>query len=424
MARTPSPSSFEDILRLLAFLLAVWFSGRLVTQVKLPRLVGELVTGSVLGPSLLDLAPEPAGLQLLGEVGLILCVIEAGLSIDLVLLRQNGWVGLLMGATGCFVALLIGFGLASAIGLPVRSALAVGACFAPTSFGVASACLKQSRSILHSPVGQLIIVAATADDVIALLILSEISVLSDPGSTALDYAAPVISAVCFTSFLSTVAVSAMPSVFQALLKNMQAGPLFDHALLSLILLVSFGLCACLHYGRCSHLFGAFLGGLCFCSLPDAQRVWRAQIGQRHGKWLLRLFFACTIGFPLSIAKLWTPAVVSVGFLFLISLVGKLALGFFPLLMPTSRNSFVEDFFVSGLSMCLWGDFALYVAVTAKSQGLLSESVYLSVMFSVLVSIIASSSALSWLLTQREVRCKELENEKAAAGQVVLAEEEG
>ena len=416
---------FEDIMLLLAFGGTVWVAGRLSSLVGLPPLVAEALVGSVLGPNCLQIVPESTALVLGGEVGLILLVIEAGLSIDLALLKKNGLIGLLMGFTGCFASLLIGFGLAMSCGLSVRSSLAVGASLAPTSFGVAVTVLKQATpSILQTPLGQLIIIAATFDDVLSLVILSEITVLSDASSTPLDFAAPVVSAVCFTTFLSAVAVYVVPplalSTTALLLKsngnsdgngNGKDKDKDTSALLSLVLISSLGLCAAMHYGRCSHLFGAFLGGMCFCSFPDALPVWRHQVSGRIGKWLVKLFFACTIGFPLPIANLWTSQVFSLGFLFFCAVAGKLVLGFFSSLaqqhqqqqQQQQQQPKVESFAIAGLSMCCWGDFALYVAVTAKTRGLLQEPEYLGVMLAILASIIFASAGLGYWLKKRQDR---------------------
>ena len=54
-----------------------------------------------------------------------------------------------------------------------QAALAVGCTLAPTSMGIALNVLKQAK-MLNTPTGQLIIAAAVLDDVIALLLLSEL----------------------------------------------------------------------------------------------------------------------------------------------------------------------------------------------------------------------------------------------------------
>merc|ERR1719382_1454853 len=69
------------------------------------------------------------------------------------------------------------------------TSIAVGACFAPTSMGIALNVLKKAK-LLNTPTGQLIIAAAILDDVMALIILTEIQALSNP--TIMAIALPLI----------------------------------------------------------------------------------------------------------------------------------------------------------------------------------------------------------------------------------------
>jgi len=90
--------------------------------------------------------PFPAALQLIGELGLLLMVIEAGFEIDLNVLKQIG--GRAVGAA--LVGMLCGagplaFGVAKALGLSTNESLSVAASLAPCSTGVALVVLKRKR---------------------------------------------------------------------------------------------------------------------------------------------------------------------------------------------------------------------------------------------------------------------------------------
>ena len=71
--------------------------------------------------------------------------------------------------------------------MSAKSALAVGASLAPTSMGISLKVL-QDGGVLGTPTGQLIIAAAVTDDVIALVLLSELEALRDPTPVAADVA--------------------------------------------------------------------------------------------------------------------------------------------------------------------------------------------------------------------------------------------
>merc|ERR1739848_233918 len=89
----------------------------------------------------------------------------------------------------------------------------------------------------------------------------------------------------------------------------------------------------------SYLLGAFLAGLLFCSDHHVHVIWNKQM-KRLMAWLLRLFFACTIGFEVPIKDVWTTEIISKTFLFLYRLSENLRLVFLPrspgdLLIPAS-----------------------------------------------------------------------------------------
>ena len=68
----------------MVFFVLLWFSSKSFEYIRLPGLIGEVLLGSLLGPLLINFVPEFHALIMLGEIGLVLLVVEAGLEIDLV----------------------------------------------------------------------------------------------------------------------------------------------------------------------------------------------------------------------------------------------------------------------------------------------------------------------------------------------------
>lgn len=125
----------------------------------IPSLVGEIVCGCIFGPPLLDfvaLAPE---LVLIGDIGLILLLVEAGVEIDVAQVKQTGALSILIAVTGTCLPLITGFGLAVAKQnreggtIDYIGAIATGACFSPSSLGVAANALSSGK-VLNTPIGQ------------------------------------------------------------------------------------------------------------------------------------------------------------------------------------------------------------------------------------------------------------------------------
>ena len=76
----------------------------------------------------------------------------------------------------------------------------------------------------------------------------------------------------------------------------------------LLLFVSaIGLMAATNYSKSHYLLGVFLAGFLFCTVEGIQEIWRDQI-KRLMQWLVRLFFAATIGFDVYLKEIFKSKV--------------------------------------------------------------------------------------------------------------------
>ena len=152
---------FNDVLWTIAFVAIVFAAGKVVARLGMPPLVGEIISGVIFGPPLWNKVPQPTALMLYGEVGLMLLVLEAGLDVDIPMLRLIGLRGVGVAVSGSIAPLAIASSLGILVlGLDWKAALAVGCTLAPTSMGIALNVLKKGR-VLNTPTGQLIIAAAS-----------------------------------------------------------------------------------------------------------------------------------------------------------------------------------------------------------------------------------------------------------------------
>ena len=125
-------------------------------------LLGQIVAGLVLGPALLDWVPFPTAAALLGKVGVMLLVVESGLSVDVGGLRKVGCRALTAAVLG--VALPVGLTLLVLMygwSVEFKGALAAGAAIAPTSLGFSASLLGPD---IATSLGQMICGAAVIDD--------------------------------------------------------------------------------------------------------------------------------------------------------------------------------------------------------------------------------------------------------------------
>ena len=88
--------AFLHLYYVMVFIACLWFVGKLFGMLGMPALVGEIITGIVLGPNLLNIVGDHGSefLIVIGEIGLIMLVVEAGIDVDIGMLKLIGPRGL------------------------------------------------------------------------------------------------------------------------------------------------------------------------------------------------------------------------------------------------------------------------------------------------------------------------------------------
>jgi Kef-type K+ transport system membrane component KefB len=182
----PAHHDILNFLLVLAIVIAAakgagWLSLRLGQ----PAVLGELLAGVVIGPSLLDLMRRPPfaaealshGVFLLANLGVILLMFIAGLETDLDQMRRVGRVAVAAGAAGVVVPLLLGMTVLLPFGFGLQRATYMGIVLTATSVSITVQTLIELRR-LDSKEGTTLLGAAVVDDVIALIVLSLFVALS------------------------------------------------------------------------------------------------------------------------------------------------------------------------------------------------------------------------------------------------------
>lgn len=175
--------------------------GRLATRLRMPALVGELLTGVLLGPSLLAptlpavsawLFPRDAGqmhlLDAVSQLGVLLLVGITGLHLDVAMVRRRSGPAICVSAAG----LIIPFGLGVTAGAFMPGAvvpdgvdrpvfaLFIGVAMSVSAIPVIAKTLTDMR-LVHRNVGQLILTAGVVDDAVGWFLLSVVSAMATVG---------------------------------------------------------------------------------------------------------------------------------------------------------------------------------------------------------------------------------------------------
>ncbi len=186
---------------LLAFavaLLGAKVMGDLAERIGQPAVLGELLAGILLGPSVLGLVPLSEGVFLLSEIGVVLLLFEVGLETDLGELLRVGAPAMAVALAGMVLPFAGGYLVTAALGFETLTAMFVGAALTATSIGITARVLSE-LGVLKTREGQIILGAAIIDDVLGLVVLAIVSKIAEKGT--LEVGPAVRSAALSIGFL-------------------------------------------------------------------------------------------------------------------------------------------------------------------------------------------------------------------------------
>lgn len=294
------------LLQLIVVVSAGKLLGWLFQRIRQPTVIGEMVAGIVLGPSLLGMAlPEVEGflfpatslgsLQLLSHLGVILFMFFIGLELDLSAVRQRARAAVLVSHVGIVAPFVLG----CAFALGVYSTLAPdGVAFAPfalfmgiamsiTAFPVLAR-IMQERGLTHTPLGAVALTCAAVEDVTAWCLLAVVVALSNANGLA-GSALTIALAVLFVTVMFRVV---RPRVVAFAARGIEHGA-SHHGLIVAVLLFACTLALCTEAIGIHALFGAFIAGAIIPSNAPISRLLRERVESFSGAFLLPLFFAFT-----------------------------------------------------------------------------------------------------------------------------------
>ncbi|TJX12634.1 sodium:proton antiporter, partial [Tissierella creatinini] len=158
----------ELILQLAIIIIASKIAGRLSSKLGLPSVLGKLLIGIIVGPTVLGLIHETEMLDEFSEIGVILLMFIAGLETDIEEFQKSFKASTLIGLGGIIVPLVIGFLAGKILNLPTMGAIFLGLLLSATSVSISVQALKEMKQ-LKTKEGAAILGAAVIDDIVVMI---------------------------------------------------------------------------------------------------------------------------------------------------------------------------------------------------------------------------------------------------------------
>lgn len=356
-------------------------AGDLVGRIGLPLVLGELLAGVILGPTVFNIwrfpwfsssaaaggLSLPSVIKVLADIGVVILMFLAGVETDVGLMRAAVGPAFWAACGGVALPFVGGFYVSRAGGLDWREAAIVGCILTATSVSVTAQTLMNLNR-LRSKVGSTILGAAVIDDVLGLMALSlVIASVGHGGKAASAGPVGVWETLARMVLFFLVAFWLGPRFIRRVLKHLRPNP-GSHAAVALCIALVFAFLA-QYVGRMAAITGSYLAGL-FVAASPARNELLNDVRSMTNSFFGPLFFV-SIGLETNARTLGR----GLGFflvIFLVASLGKVigcGLGaWFQGLKP-------RDSLVVGVGMIPRGEVGLITASVGWASGLVSAEVY-------------------------------------------------
>ncbi len=244
-------------LHLLIILLTARLFAELAVRLQAPAVIGELLAGVVLGPSLLGWLAPTDTIKLLAEIGILLLLFDVGLETDLKRLARTGVQSIVVASLGFIAPLGLGFLLAYGLfGLPLLVALFIGGTLTATSIGITVRVLADLRR-QHSREGQVVLGAAVIDDILGVVLLALLYEFSLGGGISLANTSKVLAFIGAFFILAPLAAKLLAVIIKRFEAVSGIPGLIPTAIVSLVLFFAW----LAHAVGAPEILGGFAAGL-------------------------------------------------------------------------------------------------------------------------------------------------------------------
>ena len=392
--------SLQILLCIAVVIVTAKLAATAASRLGLPLVLGELLAGVVLGPSLLNIwglhwqaptagAPVSVAVifRILADLGVVFLMFVAGLETDVTMMRSTVAPAFWAATGGVVLPMAGGYALSRAFGFNTAESIFIGTILTATSVTITAQALMNLNQ-LRSRVGSTILGAAVIDDVLGLIVLSVVIALAPQMASSGDSSWSGLAKIIARMVVCLVMMGWLgPLVTRWALK--QAARLHGHhteaaVALAVAMLLAF---EAQWVGGMAAITGSYLAGLFVAMTPQQQRV------SEDVRPMLNSFFGPVFFVSVGMEVNAWHVGGRVGFfvlLLIIAILGKiLGCG-----MGAYSNGFSgRDSLTVGVGMIPRGEVGLITASLGWTAGLVTHDVYIQAVALVLLTTLITPALL-------------------------------
>lgn len=373
------------IFQLAIILLASKIAGDLSVKLGQPSVLGKLLIGIVLGPSVLGLVQNTDVLQEISQIGVILLMFIAGLETDTEEFKRTGKASTYVGIAGILVPLSLGYLAGILIGLPPIESVFLGLLLSATSVSISVQALKEMGK-LKSREGTTILGAAVIDDVLVIIALA--FVMSFAGGDV-NLGLVVLKKFAFFAVAILLSWKVVPWALR------KFAPLrVTEAVISAGLVICFLFAYLAEYAGVAAIIGAYIAGVAI-SLTSYKHEVTEKVETIGYSIFVPVFFT-----SIGVTAEFTGVTQNIGLIIMLSL-----LAIATKLIGSAIGARLSGFkwkssLGIGAAMVSRGEVALIIAAMGLEAGLLEASMFSVIIIVVLVTTIVTPPMMKLFMKEK------------------------
>jgi Kef-type K+ transport system membrane component KefB/nucleotide-binding universal stress UspA family protein len=394
--------------------------GEAAVRIGQPAVMGQLIGGLLLGPSMLGLiwpaaqhmlfpgiAEQKSMISAVSEVGILMLLLLTGMETDLQLVRRVGRAAITVSAAGVALPFACGFALGEFLPaelLPKPDAWFVTAIFLGTALSISSvkivAMVVRDMNFLRRDLGQIIVASAILEDTIGWVIIAIAFGLASAGTVDLwTVARAIIGTALFMVLSFTIGRRIVFNLIRWTNDYFES----EFAVITVILLIMIGMALITDWIGVKDVLGAFVAGILVGESPILTRHIDEQLRGIITALFMPVFFGLA-GLSADLTVLQNPqlALLTIG-LILIASVGKFTGAF---VGGTIGGLSRAESLALGCGMNARGSTEVIVATIGLSMGVLSQNLFTLIVTMAILTTLAMPPMLRWALRRLPLNRKE------------------
>ena len=294
MQRWDALETEQTLLLIFVAFLAAKVGSEIMERAGLPSMIGEIMAGVVLGPTIFNLiTADDKFFDVLAQLGATFLLFTVGMETKISELKKVGLVATSVAVLGVVTPFIVGYYVSTFLFSSTIEAMFVATALVATSVGITARVLKD-LGLINTLEAKIILGAAVVDDILAMIVLTLVSGIAKGDLTAFNVAVVVSEAVCFVAIVTIIGTRVVK--YASGKRNVHSDPTVNgdwavhystrafkrdswldrltqkQAPFVIILVVIFGLSALASFVGLAAIIGAFFAGLIFSDTKETYEL--------------------------------------------------------------------------------------------------------------------------------------------------------